>query len=506
MMYRTLFQTNIKSKTVAFVAGLLLAVGGLVGGATLTVSRVSAAGDCDNNAIIHCGFSSASGFISDVRNNSDDVGHHDLQSVYAHQFVSGQFLSSSIYGDFASHAVAGTAYKDGRIVVNGQTVATGTSSIGRLESFQGSNPKSYVVGSTTYWGNVNSQSFASDSLPVYVLFNDQGTMQFAVLKSCGNPVFGPPVKTSASCNSLQKTAVAGQLNTYDFTASTNVQGNARIVKYVYNFGDGTTQTVTSNFGQAVRHTYTKAGTFTATVTQFVSVPGNDNLQLPVISMCTKTVTVTLPFYSCTSLTGAILDQSKFEYSFTATASYGNGATFTGADFTFGDGKSQTGVKPSTSKTVTVTHTYAQAGNYNIAALLHFTVNGKDVTASHSCTASVTPTTPPTSTCKPGVPVGSPECLPPCQPGSSVPPESAQCQPPSLPNTGAGNTIAIFSAVAVAGFLVYRQILYRRHKAAFLAAEEGTSALPLGQPLDDEAPLAGTPLASKRKSLRRPRRF
>ena len=74
--------------------------------------------------------------------------------------------------------------------------------------------------------------------------------------------------------------------------------------------------------------------------------------------------------------------------------------------------------------------------------------------------------------------------------------------------GAGNIIAIFAAVVVGGFMIYRHLLFRKHKSAFLAAELGTSPLPLGDPLNDEAPLAGTPLVTSKKarSLRRKRLF
>lgn len=492
--------TKMKSKTLPFVAGLVVAVAGLVSGITFTVSKVAAA-DCDSNAIIYCGFSSASSFISKVRGNDSGNGHHDLQAVYGHYG-----LDPSEYSYFASHAVEGAAYKDGRIVVGGKTVATAGASIGRDKSFQGSGPFNVAIAGTTYWGNTNAKAFASDGLPVEVMFDSQGTMQFAVIKSCGNPEFGTVVHTAASCRELTKTAVSGQLNTYDFTATANVSGNATMKQYVFDFGDGTTKTVSSSATSVtLRHTYTKGGTFTAKVTEFASVPGNDNLQLPVISTCAKTVVVQLPFYSCVVLTPAELDKSKFQFSFTAKANFGNGATFTSADFTFGDGTGQNNVKPTTPNSVMVTHTYATPGTYNIAAMLHFSVNGKAVTAP-TCTAMVSPTAPPTSTCKPNVPIGSPECLPPCQPGSSVPPESAECQPQVLPNTGAGNTIAIFAAVVVVGFLVYRQVIFRRHKAAFLAAQRGVSPLPLGDPLDDEAPLAGTPLAPKKRTFRRKRPF
>lgn len=488
-----------KSKKLSFIAGLVVAFVTLTSAATLTVHKAAAAPACDSDAIIYCGISSPGNFISKVRSNDSGNGHHDLKAIYAHYG-----LSASDYDNFAAHAVSGTAYNDGRIVVDGKVIATGAKNIGRDASVQG--PHAFPVGidGQTYYGNDDGVMYADNEHPVYVLFDNSGTMQFAVEKACGNPAFGNVVHTSASCSVLHESAVSGKLNTYSFTAAATTQGNATINRYVYNFGDGT-PTVTKNDGTApVTHTYTKAGSFTASVTVYASVPGNNDLKLQSVSMCTKVIKVVLPFYNCVALSGAILDKTKYSYSFTAKANYGNGADFVSADFTFGDTKYQNGVKPK-GNVVTVTHTYATAGKYNIAAVLHFTVDGKPVTAP-TCTASVTPTTPPVSTCKPGVPVGSPACLAPCQPGSSVPPSSPQCQPPELPNTGAGNVVALFGVVAVGGFLVYRHILFRRHKAAFLAAERGSSPLPLGNPLSG-TPLAGTPLASaQKKAFRRRRQF
>lgn len=497
-MYRKFMVT--KTKTAPFLVGVVVALAGLFGASLTAISRVSA-GTCDSDAIIYCGFSTPSQFISKVKGNDSGNGHRDLQSIYNYYG-----LPASQYSNFQSHAVEGTTYLDGRVVVNGKVVATGGMSIGREASMQGAGYFTQTINGTKYYGNTNARVFAANvtSIPIYVLFDAQGQMKFAVMKACGNPVFGNVVHTSASCNSLNKTAVSGQLNTYDFTAKANVTGNAVVTKYVYDFGDGSPTVTTTDGAKPVRHTYAKAGNFTAKVTEFASVPGNSNLQLPVVSTCTKVINVTLPFYTCVALTGAILDKSKFEYSFTAAAKYGNGASFTGADFTFGDGQKVLGVKPS-GAAVAMTHTYAKAGNYNISAVLHFMVGTKAVTA-NTCTATVTPTTPPTPTCKPGVPVGSPECTP-CQYDTSLPANSPQCLPPSLPNTGAGNTIVMFGAVVAAGFLVYRQLLFRKHKAAFLAAQTGASPLPLGDPLSDQ-PLTGTPLAPtrKRSSFRRPRRF
>jgi hypothetical protein len=489
----------------SFTAGLLVAAVSLVGGVGVGLSHVSASGvDCDNNAIIKCGFSSKTEFINDVKANDSKNGHKDLQAVYSHYG-----LSSADYSRFVSSAVDGTLERNGNIVVNGKVVATGAKSIGRIASYHGSDYFTTTIGSSKYYGNIVDKTFASgvQSLPVYVLFDSSGNVEFTVMKACGNPTYGTSVKTSATCSALNMTPVSGQPNTYNFTASAAHTGNATITKYVYDFGDGSKTVTETNGATVVPHTYAKAGDFKATVTVYASVPGNSNMQLPAVSMCAKTITIKLPFYNCVQLVGAILDKAKMEYNFTVTANAGNGATFTGADFDFGDGKSQTGVKPGTGTTATVGHTYSAAGNYNASATLHFSSGGKDVTAP-ACKALVTPETV-TPECKPGVPMGSPECTP-CQYDTSLPSNSDQCVPPTppeLPNTGAGNTIAIFAAVMVAGFLAYRQLLFRRHRAAFAAAEQGTSPLPLADAMSDN-PLTGTPLAvkAKRRGTFRRRQF
>ncbi len=219
-----------------------------------------------------------------------------------------------------------------------------------------------------------------------------------------------------------------------------------------------------------------------------------------------------PFYSCVQLTGSIPgDNNQMARTFTATAKFGGGATLSSADFDFGDGISKKGVRPASGSTsITVQHTYSKASTYSAKAILHFSANGKDVTAA-ACAARVTPNTPPTPECKPGVPVGSPACTP-CQYDSSLPSDSPQCvapTPPSLPNTGAGDTIAIFAVVVVAGFLVYRQIIFRKHRATFLAAQQGTTPLPLSDPLNempDPTQQIATSALHRQKRFRRRRSY
>ena len=485
-------------KKLTFAAGLVLAVAMVLGGTTLTVSRVSA-NDCDDNAIIKCGFKDKNDFIAQVRANSTQNGHHDLQAFYA-----AFNLPASEYDNFLQRAVPGYAKRNGDIVLqDGTAVAHNGISYGRSLAVHQPNPVIKTVNGVQYYGNVPNITFKAgvDSIPVYILFDDQGNVKFTVMPACGNTVTGNNVPSSASCTALKATPISGKKNTYSFTATAASAGVAKIKSYVYDFGDGTKSPAMTSGSAPVTHTYTTPGNYQAKVIVTASVPGNDNVELPVVAMCVKDITIVS--FSCEQLVGAILDKSKMSYTFTATAKMSGGAILTSADVDFGDGTTATAVKPASSTMVTVPHTYAASGHYDVTAVLHFAT--PDGTASApTCKALVTPETV-TPECKPGVPIGSPECIPPCQPGSSVPPESEQCQPP-LPNTGAGNTIAIFAAVMIGGFLVYRQILYRKHKAAFVAAQQGTSPLPLGDPLSDQ-PLEGTPLAPQAsRSLRRKRLF
>ena len=187
---RVLSNNKYKTKILTFTAGLLLAVAGLFVAGNLTASKVLA--DCSNDIICN-GFSGRSDFISTVNANNDH-GHNDLKAIYAHQFVTGQDLSQGWYDDFAAHAVAGWAYRNNNTITldDGTVVATDARSIGRNKDVQGPSPISYTIGNNTYWGNFNNRAFAasSDKLRAWILLDRQGQLQFAVLQSCGNPVFG----------------------------------------------------------------------------------------------------------------------------------------------------------------------------------------------------------------------------------------------------------------------------------------------------------------------------
>ena len=145
----------------------------------------------------------------------------------------------------------------------------------------------------------------------------------------------------------------------------------------------------------------------------------------VMNQCTPST----PTYACTAFAVTQGDNRTVTVNNFHIATTG-GATFTDAVIDWGDQTTPlTTTNPQGQK-----YQYAKDGTYTINATVHFSVNGKDVTA--SCPAqTVSFTTPSTPT-------------------SSV-------TPGQLPNTGAGSVLGLFAGATVAGFVGYRLFLSRR---------------------------------------------
>jgi hypothetical protein len=153
-----------------------------------------------------------------------------------------------------------------------------------------------------------------------------------------------------------------------------------------------------------------------------------------ITNVTKTCedTPETPKYTCDLLDLNKLDGREIEAKVAYTAE--NGAKLKTVTYDFGDGST-----PLTTDKTSAKYTYAKDGDYNVTANLVFSVDGKDKTvSSETCAKPVSFTTPKTPE-TPGTPVA----------------------PSELPNTGAGNIIALFAAASVAGAVAYRLFLARR---------------------------------------------
>lgn len=142
-----------------------------------------------------------------------------------------------------------------------------------------------------------------------------------------------------------------------------------------------------------------------------------------------------PTYSCDLLQAKTV--SGRQVKFTTTASANGGATIKRYIYNFGDG-----TEVLKTDQASVDHTYAKDGQYASRVQVEVDVNGQTkIAESDKCAAAVSfttpPTTPPTTPGQPGV-------------GTTT----------SLPNTGAGDVVAIFLAVTVSSTVAYAVVIRR----------------------------------------------
>jgi len=258
------------------LAGIILAVSGLVALNVFgTDAHADLPRDCDNNSIINCGATSAAELADKYAKNAPG----DLTAIYQSY---GLTANEMAHAD--TMAKMGEVRKDGTVVVNGEVVATDATSIGRQNIFTGSTTKN--IGGKTYYDTPPSRSFARDSITAYVFFDQSGNFKSAILTSCGNPVSGKPKpKPVYKCDSLAATPISR--TQYSFKGSASASGGATISGYTLDFGDGTTQTITS--AGNVQHTYAKEGTYTAKLTATVKV--NNETKAVTSAGCAVKITI-----------------------------------------------------------------------------------------------------------------------------------------------------------------------------------------------------------------------
>lgn len=389
------------------VPAIAVAITGVLGFAVANQSAAHAyPQDCDNNAIIKCGYPDPSTLATKV------AGSSELQAIYNHQFTAGWSMGN--VNNWKANAKHVTVYKDGRAVLDdGTVIATGVNSLGRT-TLGSSQRQAVKIGNTTYYYSSTQVSFAANSISGYALINpDDHSLQFGALTSCGNPFWGntPGYK----CQMLNQKKVND--TTYQYSVTPYTKGGATVSKVVIDFGDGKSQTLTSNFTQTVSHTYAP-GKFTARATVYFKANGQDKSDTR--AECTKPVDVPQPpkpVFVCDSLVK--IQNSRTKYSFTVKGK-SDRATFISAKFDFGDGQTAADLKGN-NETVTTSHEYAKDGDYTVKAYLTYKEGTTAETA--ACVVKVTVNK---QTCadKPN----APECQPPKQTCADTP-NAPECQPP-----------------------------------------------------------------------------
>lgn len=164
-------------------------------------NQVQAAGDCDSNAVIYCGASS----ISDLTNKLNKGTGKQYQSS---KELKALFAKYNAYTSDFSQLKNGTVKKDNKVYVGNHSVASNVYTMGR-HNISGSTK---ITGlSYPLYKRHPSVSFVPNSLDAWVYLNYDGTMRYAIIKSCGNIVMGvvhnpppPPTQTSLANLTIKK--------------------------------------------------------------------------------------------------------------------------------------------------------------------------------------------------------------------------------------------------------------------------------------------------------------
>jgi hypothetical protein len=176
---------------------------------TLSSSR-----DCDANAVISCGALSINELQSKYNNDQS------TQNIYSAFGISGNDIHN-----MDATAVAGSVTSTGRVIVNGKTVANNAETAGR-QLMAGSHSEDF--NGTVFYSRSPSVSFASSTLPAFVVMDKNGRFDFAIIASCGNPVNAHPTtvkqvpNTSSSTNTVIRQQPVAQPSSVAQTQSQSV--------------------------------------------------------------------------------------------------------------------------------------------------------------------------------------------------------------------------------------------------------------------------------------------
>lgn len=466
---RRMCDASPKQLVIASVFAVALASAVSLGLATRQQTQAATVRECDTNSIDYqslnggCGAANTAEYIADLRSNNPS----DLQAI-AQNFLSDFNLQPNEYDDFAAHAKQGMSYKDGTVVVDGQTVLVNAWSIGRHS--KGYSSPMNIPGAGTFHRSRSQDVFAVNSIPVMVYFNNDGTVKFIAMNPCGNLMGGDKIVPKATCKSLNATQDKSNPNHWTFTTSADFSDNASLNRVVYTFSD-TGETITKNgLGDAVDHTFKKSGNVKVTV--YANVPGGHEIVASVVN-CSKNVTYTPPMAACVNLVATALDDQKRKFRFTVKTKTDQYSKLVNADFTLDGSQKTSGVTTKdTNGDIYNDYSFTDANKHTVVATVNFTT--LEGAKSVNCQASVTPAELPKCTVpgKENLPPDSPECGYCTVPGhETLPKDSPECKPvtppttpPTLPNTGAGNVIGLFTGTSAIGAVAHRAFVSRRRKA------------------------------------------
>lgn len=152
----------------------------LLAGIFVTPTIASGGRDCDLNAVIHCGALTTTELANKLNKGT---GYSNQSSTE----LKALFAKYGIYASDFNSLKEGRVTRDNKVYVGNTKIADNAYSMGRHKT-----AGSVDVPGISYplWLRHPSESFRSDSLEAFVMLNYDGSLRYAVIKSCGNIVPG----------------------------------------------------------------------------------------------------------------------------------------------------------------------------------------------------------------------------------------------------------------------------------------------------------------------------
>ncbi|MBP9852714.1 MAG: hypothetical protein QG629_409 [Patescibacteria group bacterium] len=456
-------------------------------GSSLVFAQSAYAANCDKVNIVYCGLSGSSiqGYISSIKQHWNQNQPADFRQIARW----GGWTDGIASGMTASNTKVGTLNANtGAITVDGRVVATNTHMSARFNGGRGFYPIKSGV-----WARPITVSHARASYKVVIAFNADGKAVAGIAEECGNiikftPTPPPPVKPpkpDLKCVNLTKDKVDGVKRTWKFTAKA-YKANTTIKNYVFDFGDGTKETVKTDNKQAhIQHTFAEAGK-TYKVRAYVNSTDKSDVTSANCVVSAKTAKVPPPPPPPVTKPSVVITKevSKEEVaineSFTYTLKVTNNGNVDLTNVAVSDNAPEyvefvsAPVGTLTAKTWKTTIASLKIGeSQTFTIVAKATAYAENVVNTACVDATEVPGNPDDcddvsidipkppvepKECKPGIPVGSPEC--------EDRPVVITHTNPSLPNTGAGSVIATVAFVSIAAAVTHSLYVNGTPKLSF----------------------------------------